>query len=131
MAGDKVRKRSWKTRIKRACKEAGTYRPFFDSSIDALAGILELRDNALEKFVESGGETVVTYTNKSGTENLIKNPALSVVMECNSQAMAFWRELGLTPAGLKKINDKVMKEKEEESSGAQTVLDMIRSRHAL
>lgn len=106
-----MKKNSWKTKIKKASEAAGTYQPFFDSVIDTLAGILEMRDNAEEKFEASGGNTIVAHTNKGGSTNLVKNPALVVVMDCNAQALAYWRELGLTPAGLKRINEAAMKEK--------------------
>ena len=33
----------------------------------------------------------------------MKNPALVIINECNQQALAYWRELGLTPAGYKKL----------------------------
>lgn len=123
-----MRRRSWKTRIKKACKAAGTYQPFFDTTIDALAGVMEMRDKAQEKFEESGGETVVTYTNKNGNENMVKNPALVVLMECNAQALSFWRELGLTPAGLKKINEEGLKVKEQ--ADTKSVLEVIRTKRA-
>ena len=32
-------------------------------------------------------------------------------MDLDTQALAYWRDLGLTPAGLKKINEAAMKEK--------------------
>ncbi len=113
-----MKKNTWKSRIKRACKTAGTYQPFFDSVIDALAGILELRDQAQQRFEESGGETVVEHTNKNGSTNIVKNPMLVVVMDCNAQALAYWRELGLTSRAYKamtgslnvKIEDKGLEE---------------------
>lgn len=104
-----MKKKTWKTRIKAACKDAGTYKPFFDSVIDTLAGIMEMRDNALEKFEQSGGNTIVKHTNKGGSTNIVKNPALVVIMDCNAQALAYWRDLGLTPAGLKRIDESGMK----------------------
>lgn len=99
---------AWKKKIKAAAETAGTYRPFFDSVIDTLAGILEMRDVAQEQFDESGGEVVVEHTNKGGATNAAKNPALVIVMDCNAQALQYWRELGLTPSGLKKINEQAM-----------------------
>lgn len=93
--------------------DAATYKPCFDAVIDTLAGILEMRDNAQEKFEESGGSTVVKYTNKGGSTNTVKNPALVVVMDCNTQALAYWKELGLTPSGLKRINEMALREEKE------------------
>ena len=96
-----MNKASWKKKIKKACEEAGTYQPFFDSVIDSLAGIMELRDNAQEKFEASGGNTIVKHTNKGGSTNIVKNPALVVLMDCNTQALGYWHQLGLTPKSYK------------------------------
>lgn len=104
-----MKKNSWKKKIKQACEEAGTYRPFFDSVIDTLAGIMEQRDDALEKYKASGGNTVVMHTNKGGATNIVKNPALVVVDDLNKTALAYWRDLGLTPAGLRRVNEDAMK----------------------
>lgn len=106
-----MNKAEWRKNIIDACKAAETYQPFFDSAIDTLAGVLEMRDDAQEKFEASGGNTVVTHTNKAGATNIVKNPMLVVVTELNAQALAFWRDLGLTPSGLKKVNEQAMKGK--------------------
>lgn len=96
-----MKKTSWRKKIKEACDAAGTYQSFFDSVIDTLAGIMELRDNAQEKFEASGGNTIVKHTNKGGSTNIVKNPALVVLMDCNTQALAYWKELGLTSRSYK------------------------------
>lgn len=122
-----MEKRRWKSKIKTACKKAGTYQPFFDQVIDTLAQLLEMRDNALEKFDQSGGNTIVKHTNKGGATNIVKNPALQVVMDCNTQALAYWRDLGLTPAGLKRINDEALKAKP--AAAEKTALQLIMEKH--
>lgn len=106
-----MKKKTWKRRITDACKEAGTYKPYFDHVIDTLAGIMEQRDSAQAIFEKTGSQTVIRHTNKGGATNVAKNPALVVVMDMNTQALAYWRDLGLTPAGLRKINEAAMKEK--------------------
>lgn len=113
-----MKKRSWKKKITEAAQAAGTYQPCFDSVIDTLAGIMEQRDNAQEMFKSSGGNPVVKHTNKGGATNIVKNPALVVVMEMNAQALAYWRDLGLTPSGLKKINEAAMKERKQSALAA-------------
>ena len=118
-------KRRWKSRIKQACIDAGTYRDCFASVIDTLAGIMELRDSARKKFDESGGETVVEHYTKTGAVNLVKNPALVAVMDCNAQALAYWRDLGLTPAGLKRINEAAVKAREKEPSALEKALSKL------
>ena len=99
-------KTQWRNKIKKACRDAGTYQKHFDSVIEILAGIMELRDKSLEKFEESGGNPVVKHTNKGGQANIVKNPALVVALDCNAQALAYWRDLGLTPMGLKRLGEK-------------------------
>lgn len=110
-------KTKWKNKIKQACEDAGTYRPYFDSVIDTLAGIMESRDDAQDKFDKSGKQTVVMHTNKGGATNIVKNPALVVVDDLNKTALSYWRDLGLTPAGLKRIDEHAMKGKPKTSFG--------------
>lgn len=89
--------------------EAGTYKPCFDYAIDTLAGILENRDYAQQSYESSGRQPVIVHTNKSGNANIVKNPALVVLDNLNASALVYWKELGLTPKGLKAIDDKALK----------------------
>lgn len=113
-------RKSWKRKIKKSCEDAGTYQPFFDSVIDTLAGIMEMRDNAEERFLALGGNTVVKHTNKGGSTNIVKNPALVVLMDCNAQALAYWRELGLTSRSYKSMTGSL--ERQEESQSLEEAL---------
>ena len=116
-------KTRWRNKIKKACNSAGTYAPYYDSVIDTLAGILETRDQAQEKYEASGGNPVIVHTNKAGAKNVVKNPALCVVMECNTQALAYWRDLGLTPIGLKRLGEKGINK--DESGGLAAALESL------
>lgn len=116
-----MKQRAWKSKIKKACIEAGTYRPYFDTTIETLAGILEYRDQAAEAYKEDGDGPVITFTNKNGSKNKVKNPLLVIVNDMNTAALSFWRDLGLTPAGLKKINEANMKEKKKKNG----LLDLL------
>ncbi len=115
--------KDWKRKIKAACKDAGTYAEHFDSAIETLADILEKRDLALETFEALGGEPIVEHTNTHGSTNLSKHPALALWDDLNKTALTYWRELGLTPAGLKKINDAALKPKKK-SSLAEALKDI-------
>lgn len=77
--------------------------------IDALAEILARRDEAAEQFAESGGNVVISYTNKGGNANPVKNPFYVVWNELNSMALSYWRELCLTPSAYKKACGTVLK----------------------
>ena len=78
-------KATWRKRIRVACEEAGTYEPFFDLAIDQL------------------------------DTNLVKNPMLVIMNECDQQALAYWRDLGLTPSGFKKLGNEMVSIKREAS----------------
>ena len=107
-----MERKEWAENIKKACENIGTYKKEFDPVIDTLADILETRDKALEQFRKSGGNPIVSHTNKGGATNLAKNPLLVIAMDLNTQALAYWRDLGLTPAGLKKLNGEITVKKD-------------------
>ncbi|MBR2389709.1 MAG: P27 family phage terminase small subunit [Mogibacterium sp.] len=100
-----------KSKILKATKQIGTYRPAFDSSINILASLLDRRDVALKKFKESGEEQVIELPNRS----LATHPYLKQAMECESLALSYLKEMGLTASGFKKIKG----EKEEVSNECQ------------
>lgn len=103
--------KQWKNKIKKATIDAGTYQRFFEPVIDTLAGILARRDEAIAMYEESGGAVLVKHTNKGGATNIEQNPALRLINDLNRDALAYWRDLGLTPAGLKRIDEAALKPK--------------------
>lgn len=110
-----MKKATWKKKIIEATVAAGTYRAFFEPVIDTLADILEKRDTAQEKFEALGGNVLVAHTNKAGATNIEQNPALRLINDLNRDALAYWRDLGLTPSGLKKIDEDALKKKKVSS----------------
>ena len=106
-------RRLWIERITTSCTQAGTYRPYFDDIIETLADILARRDEATELFRESDGNILVTHVNKAGASNLEQNPILRMINDLNRDALAYWRDLGLTPAGLKRIDEQAMKQRKK------------------
>ena len=119
-----MNKDEWKIKITQACKKAGTYREYFDSVIETLAETMEMRDDAREKYYKSGGNSIVSHTNKGGNTNIVKNPALVVIDDLNKTALAYWRDLGLTPAGLKRINDTALKGNSEKPTLGSVLKDI-------
>lgn len=81
----------------------GIQKDAYNSAVETLAGILEQRDKTFKEFRASGGESVISYTNKGGSTNLIKNPLLVLWDDLNKSALAYWRELGMTPSSYKKM----------------------------
>lgn len=119
-----MKKEAWKKRIRKACIEAGTYRDYFDSVIVSLAEILETRDQVRKYYHESGAQPIVMRTNKGGHQNMEKNPILVIYEDMNKTAMAYWRELGLTPKGLKAIDEKAMKAQKKNASLGDALREM-------
>ena len=110
MAARKPRSRgAWKSRIKKAMVQVGTWNVSFDDAADTLADILERRDVALQEFLDEGGKATFEHISDRGAVNIKKNPRLQVWQDLNAQALAYWRDLGLTPAGLKKLNEEALK----------------------
>lgn len=103
--------KKWKSLIKRSCQSVGTYQKAFDPLIQTLAEILTKRDQAEEMYQKSGASPIVMHTNKAGASNIEQNPALRLINDLNRDALNYWRELGLTPAGLKRINESAMRER--------------------
>lgn len=96
----------------KAMKAAGTYQPSFDDAIMTLAGILERRDALEDEIAEE--PLIVERTNARGHTNKEQNPSIRLLNDMNRDALTFWRDLGLTPKGLKAISDVVVAEDEED-----------------
>lgn len=119
-----MKKEQWKEIIKKNCIDIGTYNEAFDSVISSLADILEKRDSIMESY---DGNPVVEHTNSHGETNNMKNPSIMLWMDCNKLALAYWRELGLTPSGVRKINESVLKEDNKKMSALEEALKKLSS----
>ena len=106
----------WKAKIIKACKAAGTYKEYFDPVVSTLAEILDKRDAAQKEFIESGARIMIEYTNKAGATNYVQNPLIRLINDLNRDALTYWKELGLTAASLKKINESAIKGSSELSA---------------
>ena len=114
----------WKKRITRDVKAAGTYQKYFGSVIDTLARILERRDDAEALFIAPGGNILVKHTNKGGATNIEQNPALRLINDLNRDALTYWKELGLTAASLKRINEAAIKSEQKVSALEEALMHL-------
>lgn len=105
--------KSNKETIIKAMQQAGTYRDEFEKTIETLAKMMDECKKAEKAFKDSGGKFVVEYTNKAGATNQVKNPHFAVVETLRKDMLTYYTALGLTPAGLKKINEKSMTRKKQ------------------
>lgn len=95
--------------IRAACQGLGTYREEFDPAVWALAKVEEERDEAWAEFEAEGGIRIITTINKAGAEYRQQNPSYTVWLNLVAESRSQRRELGLTPAGLKKLREDAMK----------------------
>lgn len=110
-------KKKWTAEIEQRCKAIGTYKPELDLTIAELAEILEEKDRVSRAYKKDGSRSVVPYTNKAGAVNMIPNPLLKQILDMKKLALPYWRDLGLTPAGLKKLHEDALKGKKKSALG--------------
>jgi phage terminase small subunit len=84
------------------------YKPEFNVTISIYAGLVE-QYQALEKEFKKSKFTVVEKTGYS--DNTKKSPMVGTLESLRKDILAYSNALGLTPSGLKKINDEMNKEK--------------------
>jgi hypothetical protein len=101
----KMSAQEWKERIVESAKSIGTYREEFDDIIAMLSEILDRRDKIKKQFTDEGEIFLVKKVSDRGSVNYSKNPLLATLENCEAQALTFWREIGLTPRGLKQIDE--------------------------
>ena len=67
---------------------------------------------------------LVEYTNKSGATNVMINPLVKMMNDLNRDALTYWKELGLTAASLKKINEAAIKGGHELSALDKALMEL-------
>lgn len=117
--------RQFENEIVRQMDALHVYHEEFGNAVTVLARMLYDYQETLRMFEESGGRVVVKHTNKAGAVNAVKNPYYQTLEGLRINILAYLRELGLTPAGLKKVNDASMKP-EKSSPLAEALLALSR-----
>ena len=114
----------YKKDIVRKMKSVGTYNLSFKHSIDVLSRTLYDYEIAVKNFESSGSHIIVKHTNKNGSTNIVKNPLYLAIEKLRDDVLSYSRELGLTPAGLKRINQDG--NKTEKKSNLETILNQLK-----
>lgn len=97
-----MKKEEWKKRLEDQIRAEGLYKSSFDITIEILSEILEERDEVYRQYLKKR-EAVVDVTTDRGSVNKRPNPLLNQWKDLNSSALQYIKELGLSPAGAKKI----------------------------
>ena len=98
-----MNKEKWKAEIESQVCVHRSYISSFQTTINILSEMLEERDRVYAEYIKSGAHPVVNFTSDRGATNLKQNPLLKQWHELNVAALAYLRDLGITPAGLRKI----------------------------
>ena len=123
--GVAMTKKRWKSLILQQMAALHVQNDAYESIVETLSAILEQRDKTFKEFMESGGSSVIEYTNKGGSTNMTKNPLLVLWDDLNKSALAYWRELGMTPASFKKMSSAAMTV--QNKSGLAAALESLES----
>lgn len=113
--------RQFRNSIVKQMKDVGTYNDSFVHAIDHLAKSLYDYQEVRLQFEDDGSRIMVEHTNKAGADNWIKNPIYISIEKLRADILIYCRELGLTPAGLKRINEQGM-QKEKSSKFEEFIL---------
>lgn len=122
-----MNKDEWKIVIEDQIKFDHDYIPSFQTTIQILSEMLEERDRVYQAYIDTGAQPVVNFTSDRGAINLKQNPLLKQWQEINTLCLSYLRDLGLTAAGLRKLQGQIPKE----TSSTPTVLDDIRAKIGL
>lgn len=102
------------SRIKKDMKALNVYRKQFELSITVYAEMLVQLDVLTEKWVSEGCPIVETYVNKSGAETTRKSSLYAAIESVRRDIRSREDALGMTPYGVKKINDEMKKKEKHE-----------------
>ena len=87
--------------------QVGVFDTAFHQTMPSYAYMYALPYEYYEKY---GVRRYGFHGNKGGNKNTVVHPQLKVVQDCESSALAYWRELGLTPASFKKLTETEVKQ---------------------
>ena len=114
-----MNKSEWKKVIEDQIKIDHDYIPSFQTTITILSEMLEERDRVYDLYVASGAQPVVNFTSDRGAVNLKPNPLWKQWQESNVNVLSYLRDLGLTAAGLRKLQGQLPKKHCETNSSLE------------
>lgn len=88
--------KKWVSRLKKLCKEAGTYQKWLDPVIEKAAVVLARHDSLLEEFEEGGCVYIEEHEAKNGATLKEPNQLIIRIEKCEDHISRFLGQLGLT-----------------------------------
>lgn len=102
--------KGYRTKIRARCEAVGTYKPEFEPVISRLAEYYMRQKRLNDLYQETGGQPMVKA---KGSGLAVKNPVLDEMDKLSRLILDLERELGLTPASLRRVNESAFKAKEQ------------------
>jgi P27 family predicted phage terminase small subunit len=96
--------------VKQNMEQLGVYKPEFDTTIEIYCGLIE-QYRTLEKEFKKSKFNVVEKTGYS--DNAKKSPMVATLENLRKDILQYSNALGLTPSGLKKINDNMQPQQKQ------------------
>lgn len=115
----------YKRLIKERMTALGIYKAQYGSLIERTAKLYIKLEKLEKEYEKSGGEQFVEYTNKAGATNLVPSPYIKAIEDAYAELIIHERELGLTPAALRKLGDAL--QPQNKSSPIEDVIKKLRS----
>lgn len=115
--------KGFREKIRASCRTVGTYKEEFEPLISRLADYY-LRSKQLDAlYVSSGAQPMVKA---KGSGLAVKNPILDEKDRLARLILDIERELGLTPAALRKINEAALAEKKSDDPLSAAIISFRR-----
>ena len=105
-------------KTKKNMKALGTYKPEFDTTISIYAGLVEQYQMLEMQFKESNFKV----EEKTGADNSKRSPIVATLENLRKDILTYSNNLGLTPAGLRKISDETQVKKKAPQSKLEMAL---------
>lgn len=99
-------------KTKKNMQALGIYKPEFDTTIQIYAGLVDQYQTLEKEFKESNFKV----EEKTGANNSKRSPMVATLENLRKDILTYSNNLGLTPAGLRKLSDDIkVREKKPQS----------------
>ena len=99
----------------------GTYRKEFSPAITRYAELRVQFKIMMSQWYEGGCKIAEQYTNKAGATNIRKTALYLSIETLRKELREMENDLGLTPSGIRKINDEMKKNDKKQSKLAEAL----------
>ena len=107
--------KGYREKIRKQCLALGTYKPEFEDVIMRLAEYRMRQRQLRDLYRQHGSAPIVSAP---GSSIAVKNPILEEMDRVDKLALELERELGMTPAALRKLNEAALARQEADPLAA-------------